>query len=81
MKIGRLAVTNTYKGMKIGSMVIDYLKEWFITNNRTGCRFITVDAYIGSLSFYEKAGFNYMTEKDANSIHTRHMYFDLITLT
>ncbi len=80
IKIGRLGVTNTYKGMKVGSTVINYLKELFITNNRTGCRFITVDAYTDSLSFYEKAGFKYMTEKDVHSRHTRHMYFDLISL-
>lgn len=76
MKIARLGVSSSYKGKKIGTMILDYLKILFITNNRTGCRFITVDAYKQSLSFYEKNGFKYMTEKDVNS-DTRLMYFDL----
>jgi predicted GNAT family N-acyltransferase len=81
MKIGRFGVTNNYRNTGIGRIIIDYIKELFITNNRTGCRFITVDAYYDSLVFYEKMGFKYMTEADADSKTTRHMYFDLIELS
>jgi hypothetical protein len=38
MKIGRLGVSEKYKGAGIGTMIIDYLKELFISNNRTGCK-------------------------------------------
>lgn len=81
MKIGRFGVSNSYRNKGIGTDVIRWIKELFITNNRTGCRFITVDAYMDSLAFYEKNGFKYMTESDANSTTTRHMYFDLIQLS
>ncbi len=79
MKIGRLGVSERYKGAGIGTMIIDYLKELFISNNRTGCKYITVDAYRQSLSFYEKNGFNYLTQLDEND-DTRLMYFDLISM-
>ena len=79
MKIGRLGVSNNFKGRGIGTITLDYIKEMFITNNRTGCRYITVDAYAASLSFYEKNGFEYLTNRDIGS-DTRLMYFDLIVL-
>ena len=76
MKIGRLAVNSNYKNQNIGTSILDYLKKLFIDNNRTGCRFITVDAYKDSLKFYEKNGFKYLTNLDINN-DTRLMYFDL----
>jgi predicted GNAT family N-acyltransferase len=76
MKIGRLGVSNTFKGKGMGTAIIDYLKARFVTGNRTGCKYITVDAYRQSLSFYEKCGFKYLTEKDAEN-DTRLMYFNL----
>jgi len=79
MKIGRLGVSANYQGMGIGNMIIDYLKQLFISNNRTGCKFITVDAYRQSLRFYEKNDFEYLTTEDASD-DTRLMYFDLIKL-
>ncbi len=79
MKIGRLGVSNDYKGQGWGTIILDYLKELFISNNRTGCRYITVDAYRESLGFYERNGFAYLTSKDIDS-DTRLMYFDLIKL-
>lgn len=79
MKLGRLGVSNGFKGIGIGTIILGYIKELFITNNRTGCRYITVDAYGASLTFYEKNGFRYLTTKDKDS-DTRLMYFDLMTL-
>lgn len=79
MKIGRLGVSNNFKGQGIGTIILDYIKELFITNNRTGCRFITVDAYGASLTFYERNGFGYLTSKD-KGMDTRLMYFDLMKL-
>lgn len=80
VKIGRLGVTNEYKGKGIGTIILDYLKIWFVDKNKTGCRFITVDAYSKSLVFYEKNGFNYLTDLDI-AASTRLMYFDLITIS
>jgi GNAT superfamily N-acetyltransferase len=79
MKIGRLGVDNTAKGHGLGTQILDYLKIWFVDNNRTGCRFITVDAYAESLKFYEKNGFKYLTETDKGK-DTRLMYYDLIEI-
>jgi predicted GNAT family N-acyltransferase len=76
MKIGRLGVNKSYKGQQIGRTIIGYLKNLFISNNRTGCKFITVDAYSASLGFYEKNEFVYLTEKDKEK-DTRAMYYDL----
>lgn len=76
VKIGRLGVNCNFKNKGIGSGILDYLKVLFITNNRTGCKFITVDAYRQSLNFYEKNGFDYLTESDKDA-DTRLMYYDL----
>lgn len=79
MKIGRLGVSEKYKGQNYGTTILDYLKNLFINNNRTGCKFITVDAYDQSLGFYEKSKFEYLTEIDKGK-DTRLMYFDLVNL-
>ncbi len=76
MKIGRLGIDKDYQSKGWGTKILDYLKILFITNNRTGCRFITVDAYSQSLNFYQKNGFDFLTDKDKDS-DTRLMYFDL----
>ena len=79
MKIGRLGVSVDFKGQSWGTIILDYLKELFISNNRTGCRYITVDAYKESLGFYVRNGFSFLTSQDVDS-DTRLMYFDLIQL-
>jgi len=79
VKLGRLGVHNDYKGQGIGRSIMDFLKMWFIKRNKTGCKYMTVDAYNASLEFYEKNGFDYLTKKDEDS-HTRLMYFDLYTI-
>lgn len=43
----------------------------------SGCRFLTVDAYKAAIPFYEKCGFNFLSEKDEED-ETRAMYFDLM---
>ena len=42
----------------------------------TNGRFLTVDAYLNAVPFYEKNGFRFMNVKD-NDPHTRLMYYDL----
>jgi GNAT superfamily N-acetyltransferase len=79
-KIGRIGVCHTRHGQKIGTQVLDYLKAWFTTNNKTGCRFLIVDAYNKPrvLKFYTDNGFSFLTGKDEKE-ETRIMYFDLKT--
>ena len=79
VKIGRFGVHHSYQGKGFGGKLLDYIKGMFITNNRTGCQYITVDAYKQSLLFYEKNGFKYFTEDDKDE-DTRQMYFSLLDL-
>jgi GNAT superfamily N-acetyltransferase len=76
VKIGRLGVDSEFQKCGLGTEILDYIKMLFVNNNRTGCRFITVDAYKQSLRFYEWNDFIYLDEKDKND-DTRLMYFDL----
>ncbi len=83
VKIGRMAVDSSMQGQRLGTILLDYIKEFFITNNKTGCMFITVDAYSQSLKFYEQNGFKYLCpakDKEKN-VTTRLMYYDLRELT
>ena len=91
--IGRLGVSSEYRGrgLNIGSQILDFIKGWFrSSDNKTGCRFIVVDAYNHekALHFYEKNGFKplYKTEQEERSflglkpedpLETRFMFFDL----
>ncbi|PKA23953.1 GNAT family N-acetyltransferase [Leptospira sp. mixed culture ATI2-C-A1] len=81
VKIGRLGVAIQYQNQGLGSDILNYIKGLFLDSNKTGCRFVTVDAYNNkeTLSFYEKNGFIYLTQSDTNE-DTRLMYFDLITI-
>lgn len=91
--IGRLGVSaeDRGKGLNIGSQIIDFVKMWFrSSDNKTGCRFIVVDAYNNerTINFYKKNGFKllYGTEieereflelKEDEKLDTRFMFFDL----
>ncbi|MCL1947908.1 MAG: GNAT family N-acetyltransferase [Chitinivibrionia bacterium] len=80
VKIGRLAVSEKYRGLKFGSAIIDYVIGSYTDKNQVaGCRFITVDAYSKAVSFYEKNDFICLTNKDINE-DTRTMFFDLMTI-
>lgn len=61
VKIGRLATSSNTQGQGVGSEIIDYIKFWFTTGNKTGCRFIVVDAYNNpkTINFYEKNDFSF----------------------
>ncbi|MGR3176808.1 MAG: GNAT family N-acetyltransferase [Candidatus Anammoxibacter sp.] len=80
VKIGRFAVHFKYKRKGNGSKIITFIKSSFTYNNKTGCRFITVDAYNSEevITFYMKNGFKFLTPTDKDN-KTRLMYFDLMT--
>ena len=92
--IGRLGVAEKYKHLRIGTELMDFLKNWFTDdNNKTGCRYLVVDAYNteSPMEYYQRNGFQFMfsTEEqekiyrkvdDDNSLKTRLMYFDLMQL-
>lgn len=76
VKIGRLGVDMTMKGLGVGSILLDFIKNYFVINNKTGCRFITVDAYAAAVPFYIKNGFVPLNDDDRED-STRLLYFDL----
>jgi len=78
VKIARLGVHEDFHGKEIGSYLIELIKNFFMIDNRTGCRFVTVDAYNTEkvLNFYKKNHFQFLNQKDAKK-DTRAMYFDL----
>lgn len=95
--IGRLGVSQEFQGKGIGTELMDFIKSWFVVSNKTGCRFLIVDAYNdkNTLNYYESNGFKYLfstenqeylsifreEEMQGESLRTRLMYFDLIELT
>jgi hypothetical protein len=54
------------------------IKKLFLTDNRTGCRLVTVDAYNDPevLDFYLKNEFQFFSDKD-KSKRQRSLFFDL----
>ena len=75
-KIGRLAVDVSTRGENLGSYLLKFIKLYFTADNKTGCRFITVDAYAAAIPFYLRNGFVPLNEEDAYE-PTRLLYFDL----
>jgi len=77
VKIGRLAVSKKYAGNGFGRIMLDMVARMYMENEqKAGCRFISVDARIEVCDFYEKNGFKFLTNKDADK-DQRAMYFDL----
>ncbi|MEW5949856.1 MAG: GNAT family N-acetyltransferase [Thermodesulfobacteriota bacterium] len=78
VKVARLGVHHNAQGSGIGTYVINLLKILFTTDNRTGCRFLTVDAYNNTrvLAFYKRNEFDFLHDKDAED-RTRIMFYDL----
>ena len=78
-KIGRLGIIQDKQKRGYGTNILDFLKAWFTNSNKTGCRFLLVDAYNEGkpISFYQKNGFEFLTGNDEKE-DTRIMYFDLI---
>lgn len=80
VKLGRLAVNETFAGAGIGTFILDSIKYTFTTIKRLGCRFLTVDALSSATQFYQKNGFQFFTESDKGE-DTRLMFYDLKNFT
>lgn len=69
---------------------MDFIKRWMVTDNKTGCCCITVDAYPSAVPFYLKNGFKFLGnpeeqrykayQKDPTRTETIAMYFFLKTI-
>ena len=80
IKIGRFAVSSKYKGRNIGSDLMNLLKGMLNDNpNYSAFRYLTVDAYLSAIEFYNKNNFKILSEKIQNE-HTRLMFFDMLEL-
>ncbi len=78
IKIGRFAVSQNYHGVHLGSVLLDMLLKMFkVENEHSAFRYITVDAYLSAIPFYEKNGFIHLTTKDEDT-HTRLMFYDMM---
>jgi GNAT superfamily N-acetyltransferase len=77
VKIARLGVAQEFQDKNIGTFMINMAKEFFLTDNRTGCRFLTVDAYNNErvINFYTKNDFKSL--KVTETTGTVIMYLDL----
>lgn len=79
VRIGRLAVHKALASKGVGSKLMNFIKLWFTVNNKTGCRFIIVDARNSEpvINFYRKNGFDDYPEKSKDS-NTVLLYYDLL---
>jgi len=92
--IGRLATNRDFAGKGIGTAVMDFIKYRLRYNNKSGCRFIIVDAYNSdsTLHYYQKNDFKFLVEDERLEakymgigmgklpLNTRLMYFDLLNM-
>ena len=81
IKIGRFAVSLDYRGQNIGADLMAMLKNMLYGNpNYSAFRYLTVDAYISAIGFYEKNGFKILSPMTKDE-HTRLMFFDMMELS
>lgn len=81
VKICRLGVCEEKQQSGIGTSILDYIKLDFYHANKTGCRYLTVDAHQEAVPFYRKNGFRPLRDLDPISKEdTVLMYFDLTAL-
>lgn len=64
--IGRIGTNKDFSSKGIGTAVMDFIKSWFRTENKTGCRFIIVDAYNtpGTIRYYLKNDFQFLIDDE-----------------
>ncbi|MEX0780342.1 MAG: GNAT family N-acetyltransferase [Balneolales bacterium] len=80
IKIGRLAVDESAKRLGLGSVIVNYIINYAISqNDKCACKLVIVDAYSQSLGFYEKFDFLYLSDNDRYD-DTRQMYINLSSI-
>ena len=79
IKIGRLAIAKSAQRQSIGTYLLEFIEDFFIVDNKSGCRFVTVDAYVDAIPFYIKNNYLFLNNDDEDN-RTRVMYFDLASL-
>ncbi len=80
VKIGRFAVSLEHRERGLGSKLMRILKfNLFQESGYSTFRFLTVDAYLNAIPFYEKNDFKILLS-DKEPGNTQAMYFDMATL-
>ena len=79
IKIGRLGIAKSAQHQSIGTYLLEFIEDYFIVNNKSGCRFVTVDAYSDAIPFYIRNNYQFLNNDDEDK-RTRVMYFDLASL-
>ncbi len=80
IKIGRFAVSLKYKGQNYGTDLMVMLKDMlYRSTNYSAFRYITVDAYLSAIGFYEKNDFKILSPQTIDK-DTRLMFFDMMEL-
>lgn len=77
VKLGRFAVSVLYRNQGLGSELMELIKQNLIEDpGYSQFRFLTVDAYLSAVPFYEQNGFKRLvpTQEQGN---TQAMYFDI----
>ncbi len=94
--IARLGVNTLFQGKdyRVGAQLMSFIRDWFRdADNKTGCRFLVVDAYNDPIAlryYIDRNGFKplHKTEQDEKAfydipeeepLHTRLLYLDLKT--
>jgi GNAT superfamily N-acetyltransferase len=83
VKIGRFGIVLPLQKQGLGGLFLAMLTTMMREGNRTGCRFITVDAWrnkkagVNVTPFYKKHGFAILPCREKTS-HYIPMYFDLL---
>lgn len=80
IKIGRFAVSQEYSGHRYGTDLMVMLKDMLNSNpNYSAFRYLTVDAYLSAIGFYEKNNFKILSPQTVDK-DTRLMFFDMMEL-
>lgn len=78
VKVCRLGVLQSMRSQGIGSVLLDFIKSYFLVDNKTGCRFVTVDAYPNAVPFYEHNEFQPLRNDDEpEDMPTQLLFYDL----
>ena len=80
IKIGRFAVSVLYRNRGLGSELMELIKQNLSEDpGYSQFRFLTVDAYLTAVPFYERNGFKKLTPTKEQG-DTQAMYFDILSV-
>jgi GNAT superfamily N-acetyltransferase len=79
VRIARLAVAKEFQRGGVGTQTINLVKHFFVLNNRTGCRLLTLECSREVMPFYWRNEFEVLHHRD-NGSGMRNMWFDLLRM-